>query len=582
MVAKTGRQFFPPDRQPPIVSPVINVPLVKGTNVPVANVRSSSTPLRSRDIVPISGDYRVQGVGEIHPRSKISNSRSLEAFTVDRANEFPVDLECDYDTNATVLYELLESSDWEKARARCRTHSEEVRTWICRRDKNGQVRWRLLPLHAAIIFQAPSFVVSALLEKYPAAAAAPDDQGMLGAHLAFRHKQDDEDLLELLLVQYPKALLMRDRRDRVPLDHGRESRFSAKLMRLYGETMAAATGHSSGKMGPCSTAETNTAVTADMTHSAGHSQLARMEAEYDAKLAVVRGDYEFQLRTLHDKYEERIRGIQEKTAEGIREVEQEMEMLRQGMIQEHNQEMSELREQLTRQVKKEKAMTDTLHREVGVLQESLQEAKDQADMLTEKYGQLINDNENLRDMLDHVYEDQEMIKEVAMKQQEYLDAAQAVRTELLQTLIKQEDRDAENDRLRGTTIIELSDRVQRSIGAFIETRIPSRPVSPSPKPKTPLDKKGPSRVEVERAENDRIYSDQHGQTEVQAFYLDRQGKTELQAYHVPQRDEMIGAVRDPEEYPEIENKDAEEEEEDYGEVRILGDEISAITENSAY
>ena len=147
---------------------------------------------------------------------------------------------CDYDTSATVLYELLESSSWERARARCRSHPEETRTWIVRKDKSLAVRWKLLPLHAAIIFQSPNYLVSAILEQYPAATHRKDDQDMLPLHLAFRHKHEDEDLLEILLVKFPKAVLLKDRRERVPLEHAREAKFSAKLMRLYADSVTAA------------------------------------------------------------------------------------------------------------------------------------------------------------------------------------------------------------------------------------------------------------------------------------------------------------------------------------------------------
>ena len=86
---------------------------------------------------------------------------------------------CDYDRSVTYLYEMLESSNWEGACDRCRSRPQEVHTWVARRDTHGEIRWKILPLHAAIIFQAPLTVVECLLKEHPIAAAKRDDQGML-------------------------------------------------------------------------------------------------------------------------------------------------------------------------------------------------------------------------------------------------------------------------------------------------------------------------------------------------------------------------------------------------------------------
>jgi hypothetical protein len=147
------------------------------------------------------------------------------------------ELICDYDDNVTPLYEMLESSQWDKARLRCRTHPEEVQTWIVRRDASSKIRWKLLPLHAAVIFQAPSVVLECLIKEYPTAAGQRDDQGMLPLHLAFRHKQDEEKLL-MLLDHYPQGISVRDRRERLPLDHGKESEFSSHLLQRYADLYA--------------------------------------------------------------------------------------------------------------------------------------------------------------------------------------------------------------------------------------------------------------------------------------------------------------------------------------------------------
>ena len=149
------------------------------------------------------------------------------------------ELVCDYDQNITILYRLLEARDWEAAVERCQTHPIEARTWVIRyQNTSEKVRWRLLPLHSAIIFSSPEFVVQALIEHYPDALSKTDDQGMSPLHLAFRHHHDDDTLLLLLLQTCPEGISAKDYRGRSPIKLAmkRNGRYSAKLMHLYAAT----------------------------------------------------------------------------------------------------------------------------------------------------------------------------------------------------------------------------------------------------------------------------------------------------------------------------------------------------------
>ena len=683
MVAPSNR--FTTDRNL-VPSSVINVPLQKGAT-PTAHNRSMSAPraaTTSRRLAIMTDLGKgTDPVGQ-HSQSRVSNTRSSSVAT---SHNFPsaatmdtMEMECDYDSSATELYELLESSHWEQARSRCRSHPQETRTWIVRKDKNHQVRWRLLPLHAAIIFQAPSFVVSALLEKYPTAASRKDDQGMLPLHLAFRHKQEDEDLLEILMVQYPKAVLMRDRRDRVPLDHGRESQFSSKLMRLYAQALASAQGtvtntHKLGKTSSGTIMESHTAQTDSLTHSVAPSshQLAKMEADHEVKLEAVKSDHDYQMQSLKDNYEERLQRAEEDKHMAVSRIRQEAEEQREALVAQHADEINEMRDLLTRQVNQDRAVNESLQKEVEVLQTALEDAKSQADILTSKYARVSQDNSVLKDFLDMIRQDQIAMQDIATKQQEYLEAARAIRTELVQTLLKQEDNDHQNDRMRGTQLVDIADKVQRSIDDFIMERQldrsssahnpnsnSGRHSSPSRRPtgrtttttttnnnnhSTLLSSsrrhyahdlpprhhhhhhhhhptttgRGPSRMDMERDHHtnntthrhgdvdleqqhgttNRLYSDDHGQTEVVPQSSNKNNKNNTTSNHptstrVPSsstnnysssnnrfttttggsKQQSSGRYRHPSLVDSSSN--------DYGEVHVLGDEISAITENSAY
>jgi ankyrin repeat protein len=128
----------------------------------------------------------------------------------------PKTKECDFDQDPTELYLLLQKKDWDASIARAVSTSIEARTWVSRKEPDGKMRWRLLPLHAAIIFKAPENVIEALLGAYPRGAEMKDDQGMLPLHLAFRNGST-EGVVNLLLVAHPQSIDVKDRKGRIPL-----------------------------------------------------------------------------------------------------------------------------------------------------------------------------------------------------------------------------------------------------------------------------------------------------------------------------------------------------------------------------
>lgn len=133
-------------------------------------------------------------------------------------------LECDYDSNPTVLYQAIEAKQWEYAASLLTQNKqgEQSSTWVVRKETNGKLRWRLLPLHAAVIFGSPLKLIELLLADYPSAAQSKDDQGMLPLHLAFRNESNFE-IIEELLTAFPQAVFVCDRKGRTPLQCGEKS-----------------------------------------------------------------------------------------------------------------------------------------------------------------------------------------------------------------------------------------------------------------------------------------------------------------------------------------------------------------------
>ncbi len=130
--------------------------------------------------------------------------------------EEPKSIERDFDKDPTILYALVQKKIWKEAVERAKSRPDEAGIWVSRREKDGRLRWRLLPLHAAVVFKASEEVIESLLTAYPDGAKLKDDQGMLPLHLAFRNGAS-EAVVNLLLVAHPQSVDIPDRKGRVPL-----------------------------------------------------------------------------------------------------------------------------------------------------------------------------------------------------------------------------------------------------------------------------------------------------------------------------------------------------------------------------
>lgn len=186
---------------------------------------------------------------------------------LDENTDLPV---CDYDENPTKLYKAMEEHQWGAVARFLKTGvwpgsflsdnltpKEQARTWIHRYDDSTNeihddrfdhtdgtiaaggynfntveekarvasvrrankrvLRWRQLPLHAALIFMAPPLVVKQLIEIFPYALRCADDKGMLPLHLAFRQAVPD-DVLTILLKLFPNGMHVRDSKGRLPVE----------------------------------------------------------------------------------------------------------------------------------------------------------------------------------------------------------------------------------------------------------------------------------------------------------------------------------------------------------------------------
>ena len=182
---------------------------------------------------------KVTGASEL---VKETSALSLSSVTKQEKEELQTcdpdkELKVDYDANPTLLYKFIEYKDWDEALQRCAVAPEEARTWVIRyEDYNDSdelteaddyehkvIRWQMLPIHVAIVFNAPVKLVTAILQAYPVAINKTDDRKMLPIHLSCRNLTN-LNVAQFLVIKDTNTLTMTDYKGRTPLSILKEYR----------------------------------------------------------------------------------------------------------------------------------------------------------------------------------------------------------------------------------------------------------------------------------------------------------------------------------------------------------------------
>ena len=137
--------------------------------------------------------------------------------------------EVDYEKNPTKLYQLIERREWAEMLEYISKNPSDSAIFVYRKcSKNGnKLRWRQLPIHAALVFRGKIAIIAALIKSYPQALLKRDDQGMIPLHLAFRYKSS-EAIINLIMQAYPKSILMKDNKGRIPIELANKNSFDQK------------------------------------------------------------------------------------------------------------------------------------------------------------------------------------------------------------------------------------------------------------------------------------------------------------------------------------------------------------------
>lgn len=135
----------------------------------------------------------------------------------------------DYNTNVTRLFAYLHQRKWTRAVEHIITEEgrHEASIWVARyqeeeKEKKKKLLWKLLPIHAAIVYNAPPEVVQIVIRKYPDGCRKVDDRGCTPLHLAIGKGMASAQIIAMLVRACPDSVDMTDRRGLTPLGMAEE------------------------------------------------------------------------------------------------------------------------------------------------------------------------------------------------------------------------------------------------------------------------------------------------------------------------------------------------------------------------
>jgi len=95
--------------------------------------------------------------------------------------------------------------------------SKATRTWAYRKEFNGDIRWRVLPIHAALLHDAPEELIQLIMQQHPEGMTCTDDLGNLPIHIAFKTGYSEE-ILGRMIEANPNCLHIQNSKHRTPLE----------------------------------------------------------------------------------------------------------------------------------------------------------------------------------------------------------------------------------------------------------------------------------------------------------------------------------------------------------------------------
>eukprot|EP00956_Cyclotella_meneghiniana_P002297 scaffold2600_cov73-Cyclotella_meneghiniana.AAC.15 len=144
-------------------------------------------------------------------------------FSLDGGDDDPLTVLMKPVDNPTDLFKALQTRDWGAALDCLHRNPTEAKTWIYRETDfpENEMRWKMLPLHTAIVLGAPAYLIIELLQAYPDATKQWDLNRSLPIHLAASRIDIDDDserILYHMLKAFPESAGVENGKGRLPIE----------------------------------------------------------------------------------------------------------------------------------------------------------------------------------------------------------------------------------------------------------------------------------------------------------------------------------------------------------------------------
>lgn len=125
------------------------------------------------------------------------------------------------------LFRHIVDMDWNLSVFRSKNYKAEANRWIVKKNNDGEIEWRRLPIHQACICDPNTGIITCLLEAYPKGVYEVDNQERLPLHYACIHGADTY-IIYLLLTAYPDSINQTDKWGKSPVDYAELSKHGNK------------------------------------------------------------------------------------------------------------------------------------------------------------------------------------------------------------------------------------------------------------------------------------------------------------------------------------------------------------------
>jgi hypothetical protein len=296
--------------------------------------------------------------------------------------------ELDFDGTPTELFLSLQRKDWASALVRAQNAPEEACIWISRKEDDGEsIRWRLLPIHAAIIFGAPLHVAETVLECFTLGARARDDQGMLPLHLVFRQGGQLE-IVQMLLKAFPDGVGVENSKGRTPMDIAQAS--SSPNRDAYIEALS-------------SSAEATTVLS--------DAELAKVHTEHEASMTEQRTAFESKIEEMQKSQQEEIKTYQAESSEIQTKLLGTITTLEEDLVKTHEnsqiivEHVADLEAQLDSRSATERFLATRISNLHAFLKDTSKSKEDVEVRLKQEIAQLLEEKLELQKTVSKLHED---------------------------------------------------------------------------------------------------------------------------------------------------------------------------------